>query len=98
MIYTLAPFLTPTILVTMQLLLLKNIWFLRRHFLIAGQMSYALYIVHFPIIRAVDFLSVSLRLKLILVIMISVILAYILEFYLHPPLARRILGYSRTNS
>lgn len=95
-VYTLAPFLILATCIT-QILLVKNTKLFQHYFLMTGQMSYALYVIHFPIIRVVEFLAVSLGVKLILVIRISVILAYVLEFYLHPPIARQILGCSRTN-
>ncbi|MEH1883895.1 MULTISPECIES: acyltransferase family protein [unclassified Nostoc] len=77
---------------------LQSIQINKNFCLLIGQISYALYIIHTPIIHAVNLLSFNLGTKLILAIIIPVIFAYIFEFYFHPPLARKILTYGRTNS
>ncbi|MBD2297293.1 acyltransferase [Nostoc sp. FACHB-190] len=60
--------------------------------LFIGQISYALYIIHTPVMYAVNFLSLHLSIKISLSVIIPLIFAYILEYYVHPPIARKIIG------
>jgi peptidoglycan/LPS O-acetylase OafA/YrhL len=63
--------------------------------LMSGQLSYAFYIIHMPIIYALNLSSFTLGIKLALAIIVSVTSTYILEYYFHPPIARKILAYKQ---
>jgi hypothetical protein len=48
-----------------------------------------------PIIYALNLSSFTLGIKLALAIIVSVTSTYILEYYFHPPIARKILAYKQ---
>ena len=55
-----------------------------------GKISYSLYLLHLPVIMQVNQLNLSIELKLLLSLVVSLILAYISYRYFEKPIARLI--------
>lgn len=62
-----------------------------------GKISYSLYLLHMPIIVAVNSLSISTELKLIVSLSLSIIVAYISFVIFEKPIAKIIRGSSSNN-
>lgn len=93
-VYSFFPILTTTSMFLYRKYFQKPFRFNERFCLLIGQFSYALYIIHTPLIHAVNLAPLNIFTKAIMSIAVSCVFTYIAEFYLHPLLTRKTLANS----